>query len=143
MNINIVKDVNELLEDKNKYKKNKVQISSNELVPIWIYILLNSKLENIITETQIIQDFNIKSSQSFSEEGFQIANLHSALEDVKKKDEDKKQFINMNPLVISVKVSSDINPYELYYKTSNEPIEKEVIPSTLGSFISNLNPFNK
>lgn len=146
MNFCIVKEVTELLEDKNKYKKNKIQVSSNELVPIWIYILINSKIDNIITETQLIQEFNIKSSLFFSEEGFQIANLNSALEDLKKKDEDKKQSISgfyINPLMINVKINSEINPYELFYKSSIEPVEKEANPNIFGSFISNLNPFNK
>ena len=144
MNFCIVKEVSDLFEDKNKHKKNKIQVTTNELVPIWIYILINSKVDNIITETQLIQEFNIKSSFVFSEEGFQIANLISALEDLKKKDEDKRQIMSgfyISPFTVNIKVNTDINPYDLYYKASTEPTEKDVNPNIFGTIINILNPF--
>ena len=135
-----------MFEDKNKNKKHKVQVTTNELVPIWIYILINSKVESILTETQLIQEFNIKSSFVFSEEGFQIANLVSAIEDLKKKDDEKRQTITgfyINPYIVNVKVNSEVNPYDLYYKASSEPTEKEANPNIFGSIINTFNPFAK
>ena len=103
-------------------------------------------MDNIITETQLIQEFNIKSSFIFNEDGFQIANLISALDDLKKRDEEKKQVIGgfyINPFIINVKANSDINPYELYYKACIEPTERESNPNIFGSFINTFNPFSK
>lgn len=134
-----------MFDDKQKHKKQKVQVTTNELVPIWIYILINSKVENIITETQLIQEFNIKSSLFFDGEGFQIANLISAIEDLKKKEEEKRQLMSgfyINPFIVNVK-ASDVNPYDLYYKSSTEPTEREANPTIFGSIINTFNPFAK
>lgn len=94
----------------------------------------------------MIQEFNIKSSFIFNEDGFQIANLISALEDLKKRDEDKKQAFNgfyVNPYIVNIKVNSDVNPYELYYKTFSDQNEKENNPNIFGNLISSFNPFAK
>ena len=146
VNLCIVKEVGELFEEKNKHKKQKIQVTTNELVPIWIYILINSKVDNLLTETQMIQEFVIKSSFNFNEDGFQIANLISALEDLKKREDDKKQAFNgfyVNPFIINVKVNSDVNPYELYYKTNSDTNEKENNPNIFGNLINSFNPFAK
>ena len=94
----------------------------------------------------MIQEFVIKSSFNFNEDGFQIANLISALEDLKKREDDKKQAFNgfyVNPFIINVKVNSDVNPYELYYKTNSDTNEKENNPNIFGNLINSFNPFAK
>ena len=141
-----MKEVSELLDTKYKYKKNKAEIGASELVPIWIYIVINSEVENILTETELLQEFNIKQNSAYNEEGYQIVNLNYALEQLKKKDEDKKPVITgfyITPIVVNVKANSDVNPYELYYKVSSDPSEKESNPNIFGSIINTLNPFTK
>jgi hypothetical protein len=94
----------------------------------------------------LIQEFNVKSSLFYSEEGFQIASLISALEDLKKRDDEKRQTLAgfcINPIIVDVKVNTDVSPYDLYYKASSEPVEKEANPNMFGSFINTLNPFAK
>ena len=82
----------------------------------------------------------------FNEDGFQIANLISAVEDLKKREDEKKTVISgfyVSPFIVNVKVNTDINPYDLYFKTFAETNEKENNPNIFGNLINSFNPFAK
>lgn len=96
----VLKEVNDINEEKNKYNKVKTQITANELVPIWMFLIIYSDIDNIITEVEIIQDFMLKDTSLMNETGYHLTNLITAIEMFKDKDAEHKTYKSIQPYYV-------------------------------------------
>ena len=84
----VVKEINEIVTENSKHKKIKAQITANEIVPIWIYLVIFGEIENLLTEICIMQDFMLKDLSLINESGYHLINLITAVESFKNKQND-------------------------------------------------------
>ena len=108
----VVKEVNDLYSEKYKHKKIKAQITANELVPIWMYLIVHSDVENLLTEIAIMQDFMLKDSSLMNETGYHLINLLTAVESYKNRENDPMSFAIMPSYVITPKNNYDSMFYD-------------------------------
>jgi hypothetical protein len=105
VNTLMLKEAKEVIE-KNSFKK-KFSPTANEIIPMWIYVLLNAEIPSLLTECCILQDFKLKDFSLMSEADYNLANLINAVEQFKK-DEIHGQgnkYTQITPSVISTKAS--------------------------------------
>jgi len=97
----MLRETTELLE-KNSTKKSKAQITANELVPMWIYVLINSDINNIITESVLMQEFRLKDQSLMNESDYHLTNILAAIDHLNKDDNKtpKPSATNIVPYVI-------------------------------------------
>lgn len=103
MNSLIDKEARECLE-KNSYKKKSFNLSANELLPMWIYVVVNGDVPNLLTECNILLDFRLKDHSLMSEADYNLTSLLNAVEDIKKDGgsgvSNSNKFISITPYII-------------------------------------------
>jgi len=77
----IEKEARECVE-RNSYRKKGFNLSADEMIPMWIYVIINADIPNILTESCILQDFRIKISQPEVE--YILITFQNAIENFKK-----------------------------------------------------------
>jgi len=90
----------------------KAQITANELVPIWIYLVVYGDVENLLTEINIMQDFMLKDSSLMNESGYHLINLITAVESFKSKENDQINYSITPSYIISPKSNFDSIAFE-------------------------------
>jgi hypothetical protein len=99
VNTLIDKEARECFE-KNSFKKKSFQLTTDELLPMWIYVVINAEIPNILTEKCLLHDFTLKSSQS--ENDFILILFIQAIENFRKESAPSK-FSNISPIYIQTK----------------------------------------
>lgn len=133
--------MNDLNADKYKHKKEKAQITANELLPVWMYILINGEVDNLLTEIIIIQDFMLKDTSLLNDSGYHLINLITALEQYKNKEGDYPIKYNITPTyVVSQKNNFDSVIYEDIRSLSFSSVHEQR-RSESESLLSKLNIF--
>ncbi len=95
----IEKEARECVE-KNSYRKKGFSLSADEMIPMWIYIIINSDIPNLLTESCILQDFRIKISQPDVE--YILITFQNAIENFKKEGslQTNTKATNISPIFI-------------------------------------------
>lgn len=102
----MMREAAEILE-KNSFKKSK-QISADELIPMWMYVLINSDINNIMTECVLMQEFRLKDQSLMNESDYHLTNVLSVIDLLNKEDSKTPK-----------PVASSIQPYVIYSGGSN------------------------
>lgn len=80
----INKEAQECVE-RSAHKKKNFTPTATELLPMWIYVLINSDVPNLLTECNILSEFRLKDYTLMSEADYNLsANLITAVESLKK-----------------------------------------------------------
>jgi hypothetical protein len=134
-----MKEINDIYAEKNKYKKIKSQVTANELVPIWMYLIVFGDIENLLTEIVIIQDFMLKDTALMNESGYHLINLITAIESFKNKENENASFSITPAFVVTQKNSYDSMFYDnirslSYSSTNSSRSESESLFSKFNIF---------
>ena len=60
---------------KNSYKKKNFQPNADELIPMWIYVIINSDIPDILAECTFLQDFKLRDYSLMSHEDYSLINF--------------------------------------------------------------------
>jgi len=75
------------------------------MIPMWIYVIINAEVPNVLTEICIMQDFRVKISQPEIE--YILITFHNALDDFKKEAAGSQlpgsKAVNISPIFIETK----------------------------------------
>ena len=69
---------------KNSYKKKNFQPNADELIPMWIYVIINSEVSDILAECVFLQDFKLRDHSLMSHEDYSLISFLSAVDQIKK-----------------------------------------------------------
>ena len=135
----MVKEINDIISEKNKHKKVRAQITANELIPIWMYLVVFGDVENILTEICIMQDFMLKDTSLMNEAGYHLINLITAVESYKVKESDTMDYIITPSYFTSPKSNYDSMFYEnlrslSFASTTSQKSENESLLSKFNIF---------
>jgi hypothetical protein len=114
------------------------------MIPMWIYVIVNSEIPNILTESLILQDFRIKISQP--ELDYILVSFQSAIEYMKKEGGSiATKFSNLAPIYIQTKTIipelSDSGARSQSMQIGTKHQFKEDTPNILNSVTSSLKGF--
>ncbi len=100
--------------ERNLQKKKNFQPSADQLLPMWIYVIVNSDINNLITECSFLVDFRLKDFTTMSESDYILANFMCAIDSLKKEISSGGNRTN------------NITPYVIFSKTSMPEADNEV-----------------
>lgn len=103
MNALIEKEAKECVL-KNSSKKKNFQPNADELIPMWIYVIINSDIPDILAECVFLQDFKLRDYSLMSLEDYSLINFLSAVDQIKKEINFGKLKANsfvIQPIIIS------------------------------------------
>jgi len=83
VNAHIEKEAKECVL-KNSLKKKNFQPNADELIPMWIYVIINSDLQDIFAESIFLQDFKLRDLSLMSHEDYSLISFLSAIDQIKK-----------------------------------------------------------
>ena len=108
MNLLIEKEAKDCVL-KNSFKKKNFQPNADELIPMWIYVIINSDIPDILAEFAILQDFKLRDYSLMSHEDYSLISFLSAVDQIKKEtNSGKGNKINsyvIQPILITSKAS--------------------------------------
>ncbi len=115
--------------EKNLQKKKNFQPSADQLLPMWIYVISNADINNLLTECSFLVDFRLKDFTTMSESDYILANFMCAIDSLKKE------------IAIGGNKTNNLAPYVIFSKTSmpEEPAEVSYLrTSSMHSVRSNM-----
>ena len=99
---------------KNSNKKKNFQPNADELLPMWIYVIINSDILNILSECTFLQDFKLKDLSLMSADEYSFVNFLNAMDQIKKETNfgkvQKGSYV-IQPIVISCRSGYVDNSY--------------------------------
>ncbi len=104
--------------DKNAYKKKSFNLTTDELLPMWIYVIINADLPNILSEKCILQDFTLKIS--LNENDFILILFIQAIESFRKDNLTNNRYSNITPIIIQTSTIIPEPQSESYANTRSQ-----------------------
>ena len=93
-------------------------MTTDELLPMWIYVVINSDIQNILSEKTILHDFSLKSGQS--ENDFILILFIQAIENFRKENTSgNKNYSNIAPIYIQTKTIITEAPPETFMRSQS------------------------
>ncbi len=94
---------------KNSYKKKNFQPNADELIPMWIYVIINSEISDILAESVFLQDFKLRDHSLMSHEDYSLINFLSAVDQIKKEislNKSNKNVFSIQPIVVTTRAGN-------------------------------------
>jgi hypothetical protein len=107
---------------KNSYKKKNFQPNADELIPMWIYVIINSDIPDILAECTFLQDFKLRDYSLMSHEDYSLINFLSAVDQIKKETNLGKVIKSNNYVIQPIQISSKSGNYYNTLMTEEEKI---------------------
>jgi hypothetical protein len=106
--------------ERNLQKKKNFQPSADQLIPMWIYVICNADLNNLLTECSFLVDFRLKDFTTMSESDYILTNFMCAIDSFKKEiSSGGNKTNNLTPYVIFSKTSMPESAPEISYVRTN------------------------
>lgn len=108
---------------------------------MWIYVICNSDLNNILTECSILVDFRLKDFTTMSESDYILTNFMCAIDSFKKEivSGGSNKTNNLTPYVIFSKTSMpDSNPDINIVRANSMQSARSNIDTTQGSIMGSM-----
>ncbi len=118
--------------EKSLFKKKGFNLSADEMIPMWIYVIINAEIPNVLTESCIMQDFRLKISQPEIE--YILITFHNALDDFKKEGAGSQlpgnsKAVNISPIFIQTKSIVPETPDQ--FNSRSQSMSSSVTKSTV------------
>lgn len=133
----IEKEARECVErNASSNKKKNFTASADELIPMWIYVIINSDINHLITESSILQDFRIQGAQSELE--YILITFTGAIEQLKKDLNSNNKYANIAPIHIQTKSIIIETPYEIQQRSQSMVNTKPIVRDNDGNMFTNV-----
>lgn len=104
---------------------------------MWIYVLINAELPNILTEKSILQDFTLK--MSLNENDFILILFIQAIESFRKDGATlNSKYSNITPIIIQSSISIPDTQGESYANTRSQSIVSNKSVSNEGGLLNSI-----
>lgn len=102
--------------DKNSFKKKAFKPTADQYIPMWIYVICNADINNLLTECSILHDFRLRDLSLMSEADYNVTLFMNAVDMFKKEggmlSSSSQKYSNITPYYIFSKTSLPENQYD-------------------------------
>jgi hypothetical protein len=102
---------------------------------MWIYVVINAEIPNLLSEKTILHDFTLKSGQS--ENDFILILFIQAIENFRKENSSHKNYNNIAPIYIQTKTIIPEAPTETFMRSQSMAVGSQSTHNSQSSLNKN------